>query len=346
VTLGTPALLDAGTARSKAKDLLAAIRMGADPVGEKRAAHSRAAETFGAVLPRYLTGRQHDCRQSTFKQIERRLQKLARPLHPLPLASIDRRTLADLLTTVATDRGRTAAGNLHATLSGYFGWLAGEGLIDRSPMPDVNKPAAGPARDRLPTDDELRELWSALGPLGDDYADIVRLVVLCASRRSEIGSLKWNEINFISGLIELPAARMKNGKAHVIPLSQPALDILRRRQRNGREYVFGSGQGGFAGWSAARRAFDKRMPGARPDWTLHDFRRMASTTLNGPLKVQPHIVERCLAHVQRGVGAVYNKYEYADEKKAALALWADFVMSTVTAQPITAEVVQLQSRSS
>jgi integrase len=346
VTLGTTALLDAGAARTKAKDLLAAIRMGGDPAGEKRVAHSRAAETFGAVLPRYLTGRQHDCRQSTFKQIERRLQKLARPLHPLPLASVDRRTLAGLLTTVATDRGRTAASNLHATLSGYFSWLAGEGLIDRSPMPDVNKPAAGPARDRVPTEDELRTLWAALGPLGDDYADIVRLVILCGSRRGEIGGLQWREINFVSGLIEIPAARMKNGTPHIIPLSQPALDILRRRQRSDRMHVFGNGQGGFQGWSAARAALDKRMPGARPDWTLHDFRRMASTTMNGPLRIAPHIVERCLAHVQRGVGATYNRWTYLDEKCAALALWAEFVMTVVSSQPATVKVVQLQARSS
>ncbi len=266
--------------------------------------------------------------------------KLARPLHPLPISSIDRRALADLLTAVAADRGRSAAANLHASLSGYFGWLVGEGLLDVSPMTHVNKPDPGPARDRVPTEDELRTLWNALGD--DDYGDIVRLIILCASRRAEIGDLKFNEVNFVSGLIEIPASRMKNGKPHVVPLSPSALTILQHRQRNGREYVFGSGQGGFQGWSQARKALDSRMPGVRPDWTLHDFRRMASTTLNGPLKVQPHVVERVLAHVQRGVSATYNKWEYVDEKKAALASWAEYVTTTVSSQP---EVVQLPSRS-
>ena len=137
------------------------------------------------------------------------------------------------------------------------------------------------------------------------------------------------------------AGRMKNGKPHVIPLAPPALDILRRRQRNGRDYVFGSGQGGFQGWSQARKALDSRMGGDRATWTLHDFRRMASTTMNGPLKVQPHVVERVLAHVQRGVSATYNKWEYADEKKAALALWAEYVTTVVSSQPEV--VVQLAS---
>ena len=138
---------------------------------------------------------------------------------------------------------------------------------------------------------------------------------------------------------------MKAGKAHVVPLSEPALDILRRRQRkDGREHVFGSGgSGGFQGWSAARTALDKRLIGPRPDWTLHDFRRMASTVLNGPFKVQPHVVERILAHIPRGVAPLYNRYEYFDERREALALWAKYVTATVASQP--AEVVQLSRRS-
>jgi integrase len=341
ITNGAVPLLTPGQAFNRSRDLLASVRVGENPAEAKRLSRRQAGETFGgAILKRYLISRQHDCRQNTFKQVERRLVKLARPLHPLPISSIDRRALADLLTAVAADRGRSAAANLHASLSGYFGWLVGEGLLDVSPMTHVNKPDPGPARDRVPTEDELRTLWNALGD--DDYGDIVRLIVLCASRRAEIGDLKWTEINFVSGLIEIPAARMKNGKPHVVPLSPSALTILQHRQRNGREYVFGSGQGGFQGWSQARKALDSRMPGVRPDWTLHDFRRMASTTLNGPLKVQPHVVERVLAHVQRGVSATYNKWEYADEKKAALASWAEYVTTTVSSQP---EVVQLPSRS-
>ena len=94
---------------------------------------------------------------------------------------------------------------------------------------------------------------------------------------------------------------MKGGKAHVIPLSGPPSTSFGADNATDREYIFGVGQGGFQGWSAARAALDKRLIGPRPDWTLHDFRRMASTVLNGALKVQPHVVERVLAHVPRGM---------------------------------------------
>src|SRR5262245_20480388 len=120
VTLGPTTLLDIGAARAKARDLLAHVRLGGDPAAEKRTHRVRAAETFVAILPRYLIYKQRDCRQSSFKQIERRLWKLAQPLHPLPITAIDRRTIASLIAAVADSNGLSAATNLHGTLSGYF----------------------------------------------------------------------------------------------------------------------------------------------------------------------------------------------------------------------------------
>src|SRR5262245_66621988 len=52
VTLGTTAMLDLGAARAKAKDKLAAVRLGGDPAAEKRQARERASESFGALLAR------------------------------------------------------------------------------------------------------------------------------------------------------------------------------------------------------------------------------------------------------------------------------------------------------
>ena len=82
VTLGTPAMLAVAVARTKAKDLLASIRLGGDPAADKRAARAKAAETFGAILPRYLAVQRRECRPRSFKEIESRLSRLARSLHP------------------------------------------------------------------------------------------------------------------------------------------------------------------------------------------------------------------------------------------------------------------------
>ena len=127
----------------------------------------------------------------------------------------------------------------------------GAGLLEQNPMLYANKPKPLPARDRVLTEDELRTAWAALGD--DDYGDIFRLLVYTASRRNEIGGLRWGEVNFADALIEFPAARMKNGKPHVIPLSEPALAILKRR----------SATTASMSSAAARPAFRAGVGGAR-----------------------------------------------------------------------------------
>jgi integrase len=343
VTLGSTALLDIGAARARAKDLLAQIRLGGDPAADKRARQAQAAETFGAYLPRYLTAKQSEWRPASYRQVARRLETLAKPLHALPITSIDRRAISKLIGDIAEQCGPTVALNTSGTLSGYFAWLMGEGLLEANPVLGSNKPAPRPARDRVPTDAELKAAWTAL-PDGDTYGDLVKLTILNCSRRAEMGGLGWDEVDLDKAEIDISAERMKGGRPHLIPLSTAALTILKRRPRNG-DLVFGTGPNGFTSWSSARRALDKALGGERPDWTLHDWRRMASTVMHEKLGVQPHIVERCLAHVghQSGIAGIYNRSEYAREKRAALQKWADYVHSVVTGEQLVAKIVPLMA---
>jgi integrase len=203
----------------------------------------------------------------------------------------------------------------------------------------IKRPAAGKKRERVLTDDELRSMWHALGD--DDYGDIVRLLLYTGCRRDEIGGLLFDEIDLERAVIEIPAARMKGKKPHVVTLSPAALAILQRRPRDGRAHVFG--QGGFNSWSGARRALDQRLGGPRSDWTLHDLRRTVSTRLNDPLGVAPWIVEAILAHAKKGVEATYNRASYLDERRRAMARWADYVETLMTGKTTSAVVVQLRA---
>ena len=170
---------------------------------------------------------------------------------------------------------------------------------------------------------------------------IVRLLTYTLCRRVEIGSLRWDEVDLKKAVLELPPARMKNNRPHVVPLNGPALAILKKREPNGRNHIFGQGPSGFEGWSWRRKDLDKRIVGSRPTWTLHDLRRLGSTMLHGDLGVPPHVVERLLAHHQGGVSSVYNKYDYFHEKRRALHRWAEWVDEVVTGKPAKAQVVHL-----
>jgi len=343
--IGSVLELEPGEAFKRARDVLAARTLGRDPAMEKQAARAKAAETFGAILPRYLDQQRGERRPRSFKELERHLTKYAKPLHPRPLVNIDRRMISGLISAIAENNGAGAAINAHGSLGGYFSWLMRAGVIDVNPMPYTNKPKARPPRDRLISDDELRALWAALGD--DEYSDIIRLLIYLALRRNEVGDLRWDEVDLDRAVIEIPAARMKNGRPHVIPLSAPALAILKRRNaaRSERDFVFGRGAPGFQGWSWWRKDLDVRIGGQRPTWTLHDFRRLASTVMHERLKIQPHIVEAVLAHVghRAGIAGTYNKADYFDEKRRALQRWAQYVDMVTTGKAAPGRVVKLRA---
>jgi integrase len=351
-TLGAVGTLDPGEARRRAKDILAARTLGRDPATEKQAARERASETFGALLPRYLAHKQVQLRPRSWKEVERHLMKYARPLHTRPVAAVDRRAVATLVTAIAENHGLMAAHTARGSLSGYFTWLIRAGLVDgANPVTHTNMVAQRKRRTRLLTPAELREMWTALGD--DEYGDIVRLLVYTAARKSEIGNLAWSEMDFDAAEIRLPAERMKGGRPHVIPLAAPALAILKARRNNGRPFVFSRAQTGvFPGWSWRKELLDQRIAMARKaagiaepmaGWTLHDVRRFVSTTMHDQLGVAPHIVESILAHVghQGGVAGVYNRALYLDERTRALQRWAEHIDALTTGK-LPGKVVKLR----
>jgi integrase len=190
------------------------------------------------------------------------------------------------------------------------------------------------------SDDELREVWNALGQ--DQFGDIVRLLVLTGQRLAEIGDLRWSEVDVAAGVLRLAPERVKNGRPHTVPLSAMARAIIEAQPRRlNRDLVFGRGQGGFAGWGHCKARLDQGIidarkavdPKAKPvgAWRLHDIRRTCATRL-GDLGTQPHVVEAVLNHVsgsKSGIAGVYNRAPYEAEKRTALALWAEHVRSIV-----------------
>ena len=132
-----------------------------------------------------------------------------------------------------------------------------------------------------------------------------------------------------------------------MPLSRQATTLLRTvKVRDERELLFGRGEGPFSGWSKSRERLSARItrqraearrgrrldaderprPSDAPRWTLHDLRRTVVTGMN-ELGIQPHVVEAVVNHVsgraKAGVAGVYNRANYANEKRMALQAWAD-----------------------
>jgi integrase len=125
-----------------------------------------------------------------------------------------------------------------------------------------------------------------------------------------------------------------------VPLSDAAMEILESvEQREGRELLFGSGKGGYSGWSKSKEQMDEAVKIKKP-WTLHDLRRTGRTGL-GILGVAPHVAEAVLNHLPAKLIRTYDTNDYHAEKRAALDLWAAHLMRLVNGE--TSNMVPLRA---
>ncbi len=103
--------------------------------------------------------------------------------------------------------------------------------------------------------EEIKAVLKALPE--SDFGRIVRMLLLTAQGREEVAEMAWAEVDPAAGLWHLPEERTKNSLPHDVPLSYAALSILADAPRiEGRDLVFGSGVGGFQGFTRAKAALD------------------------------------------------------------------------------------------
>jgi integrase len=316
--LGDAMALSPDEARAAARRLVVQEALGNDPA---KARHSdRQGGRVADLIESYLGHLRGHVRPNTLDHTSRNLQKYAQPLHNEPVAAVDRATVYRLHGALTKSSGAVQANRVLASLSAMFAWAMKAGLAENNPAALVPRNAEN-ARDRVLSDSELKALWAATAGAGD-YDRIVRLLLLTGCRREEIAGLRWSEVE--GDKLVLPASRTKTKVLHEVPLTALALDQL-PKPVEGRDLVFGKGEGGFSGWSRAKERLDEKL-GDWPDWGLHDLRRTLSTRLN-ETDVEPHVVESLLGHAgaRSGVAGVYNRASYRAQKRAALQLWEGLI---------------------
>lgn len=345
--LGNVGVVDPADARRAARETLAKVAGGANPATERKAA--RLALSVGDLVEAYLAHAERGQRAATFDQTRRNLRKYSSSLHGDAVAAVDRLAVYKLHQRIGGDAGQVQANRALATLSAMWVWALRSGLATGDNPCALVPKFAETARERVLAADELRSIWWATEAEGA-FNRIVRLLLLTACRRSEIGGMQWGELE--GDLLVVPAARMKRARPHEVPLSALALEQLPARVECGGA-VFSKG-GGFEGWSAAKARLDTAIAAQRaaeagielpnggerkkalekfalPSWGLHDFRRTFSTIMNERALAEPHVIEAVLAHqgAQSGIAGIYNRAAYRDAKRAALAAWAAVVAEVV-----------------
>jgi integrase len=171
----------------------------------------------------------------------------------------------------------------------------------------------------------------AASELGHPHAGIARLLILTGQRRNEIADLRWSEVDLEESTLHLPAARTKNGRPHDVPLSASALAIIAGLPRLvDADLVFTIKRKPITGFSRMKERLDEAS--GVTDWTLHDLRRTVASGLQR-LGVRLEVTEAVLNHrsgSMAGIVGVYQRHDYADEKRDALARWGDHVDALVS----------------
>ena len=87
----------------------------------------RASETFGALIKPFMLRQQGRLKPRSLIETDRHLVKLCMPLHPLPVAGLNRRTIAARLTAIAQSDGPAAANRVRGSLGAFCTWAARRG---------------------------------------------------------------------------------------------------------------------------------------------------------------------------------------------------------------------------
>lgn len=367
LTLGDYGTLTLDQARDDARDRLREVkREGRDPLAEKKA--GRAANSVAELIEIYIE-RHAKATKRTWKEDERVLLKDVKPkLGHLKIGEVKRADVIDVLDGI-TDRAPVAAARTFEIVRKMFNFAIQRGLIEQSPCHRIASPAKGAPRARILTPAEIKTLWDGLD--NEDLRDskglpigvgrplrlAIRLLLLTAQRRGELAKAEWRNLDLDMGVWVVPSEDAKNEREHRVPLATEARQALKelrrividREQKRAEaqdrrlpaDYkpVFvlpnPSGDGPIKARSITH-AYGRICKALKlAGITVHDLRRSAATGL-AEQKVPRLVIGKILNHTDKGVTAVYERYEYADEIREALDRWARQVRKLTTSTPTRA----------
>lgn len=351
MTLAAFPTLSLADARARARDVMAAASEGRDPAEEVRAAkapkvpkaednRNKVTTLIGQFAKRHLKG------LKSGDVVKRELDRFVvatwgdRDIH-----SITKRDVIDLLDGIA-DSGRVVTANrIRAYLNKFLNWCVERDVLLMSPATGVKPVAKETSRDRVLTDDEIRWFWQACDAEGFPWGPLGKVLLLTGQRLNEAAQMTDGEIR--GKVWHLSTDRTKNARAHDVPLSDAVQAVLNAVPRVADEkgvvrFIFTTtATTPVSGFHKGRQHLADKMgeiaakerggPVEIPHWTFHDLRRTAATGM-ARLGIAVRVTEAVLNHVSGtggGIVAVYQRHDYADEKRAALDAWARMVTAMV-----------------
>jgi integrase len=329
VGLGSCTYVTLAEARQKAFEYRRLLAAGGDPLEQKRAAKrgrllaSMPAKTFQQVALEYIAQHERDWRSDhSRRQWRASLTRYAFPkIGGMAIADVDVAAVLSVLDPISARVPETASRVKHR-MALILDWAAARDL----------RPHDNPARRPrlLPKHKNHVKHFTAI-PYTDIGAFMVELrareelsaralefLILTASRTGELLGARWEEINGDTWTI--PGERTKNGKAHRVPLSDRAVELLSGLPRVG-QHIFPGRAGEGMGETTLRKVL-KRM-GYRT--TVHGFRSTFRDWAAEITAYPNHVVEQALAHaIANGVEAAYRRGDLYEKRSRLMQDWSNY----------------------
>jgi len=333
VTLGRYPVLGLKEARLKRDELAAAVFRGESPARQKQLekfamANSTSVRDF---CERYFK----EVIQRAWKNTTQLRRYLEKEIYP-PLGSMQMKEVSALdvqrLVFRKRDNGfESAAAQIRNLLRRVFDYAIVCGLVSVNPVHATPMRFVTRARPRTRSlsADEVKTYLDVLyrSNIRRQFKLALNLILLTLVRKSELLYARWQDVDFKCGEWVIPEAHVKTGKPHIVYLSHQASLIFKELKTLAGDSKLVLPGRGSATKPFASNALNKALEGVNfpiAPFTIHDLRRTGSTILH-ERGFPSDVVEKALNHTIGGVRGVYNRAEYAQQRREMLQAWADYI---------------------
>jgi integrase len=323
-------------ARQKREDARQLLAADVDPSAVRLSQKLAEADTFEIIAREWLgagcPGGRHGVNGDTASQLRHRLTKYVFPyLGRWPIVDVSAPELLKVLRRIEANGNHETAHRCRSLCSRIFRYAIATGRAERDPAADLQGALAPTKATSFAAITDPKRIGGLLRAI-DGYQGqptvvaALKLAPLVFVRPGELRGAQWSEIDGVEWRI--PAARMKMGREHIVPLSKQAVAILDEL-----EPLTGSGRLLFPSLRTTSRPISdntlnaalRRLGFDKDEMTAHGFRSMASTRLN-ELGFDPDVIEAQLAHVDgNSVRRIYNRAEYLKRRQTMMQAWADYL---------------------
>jgi len=323
----------------QARDRWAAVlRSGGDPIGLRRAeqAASRGIPTFGDLADEVIAAKEAEWRNKKHgDQWKMTLREYAAPLRNRPVNEIETEDVLATLRPLWTARPETAA-RLRGRIEHVLDAARAKGFR-QGPNPALWR---GHLDKLLPKQSKVERGHHAAMPYAkvptflakvrqrDAVAALaIEFTVLTAARSGEVLGALWTEVDLDEKVWTIPAARMKAGRLHRVPLSPAAVAILRKVKKiaNG-DHVFPGRKPGRPLSNMSMEMILRRMKVT--DATMHGFRSSFRDWVGNETEFQRELAEAALAHVVGdAVEQAYRRGDALEKRRNMMNAWARYCVT-------------------